>query len=156
MNKTILNIIGLFVIFVGLLISLFLFIFKNISEFRFASIVVLSSAVGFLIYKIDEIVEFKTSWIELKTIRKEVYAKAEEVKELSEELNKDKEELREATRVFVESFYLTLQTRNIFPIPDKIAHEIEKNLNILASFSVNDEKKRNQWVSNIHNLLNSK
>ena len=103
---------------------------------------------------IKEIGWLKTKWFELRRIREEVFAKAEEVKKLSEELNQDKQELREATRVFIESFYLTLQTRNIFPIPEKVAKEIEKNINLLAAFAVEDEIKRKVWVEKIQKLLN--
>lgn len=103
---------------------------------------------------LKEISWFKTKWFELRRIREEVFAKTEEVKKLSEELNQDKKELREATRVFIESFYLTLQTRNIFPIPQQVAQEIEKNLNILAGFAVENENDRKQWIQRIQNLIN--
>lgn len=103
---------------------------------------------------IKEIGWLKTKWFELRRIREEIFAKAEQVKELSERLNRDKQELREATKIFIESFYLTLQTRNIFPIPTQVAKEIEKNLNILAAFAVENESQRKQWVERLQKLLN--
>lgn len=115
---------------------------------------------SFLIFRqeiaqlLKEISWLKTKWFELRRIREEVFAKTKEVKRLSEELNQDKKELREATRVFIESFYLILQTRNIFPIPQQIAQEIEKNLNILAGFAVENENNRKEWIQRIQNLIN--
>lgn len=126
-------------------------------------IVFLAFSIFFCIFFRKEISEFlkeiswlKTKWFELRRIREEVFAKAEEVKKLSDELNKDKSELREATRIFIESFYLTLQTRNIFPIPEPIAKEIGRNLNILANFAVEDAVKRSEWIKNIEKLLAQK
>jgi len=105
---------------------------------------------------IKEISWLKTKWFELKRIREEIFVKVEEVKKLSEELDKDKKELKKATKIFIESFYLTLQTRNIFPIPEKVAKEIEKNLNELSNFAIEDIDDRTTWIKEMQDLLNKK
>lgn len=146
--------VGILLVILAVILPTYLSVVKAISEVLFGLIFIAFLIAGFLLYKINEIVEFETKFVKLKTLQEEIYAKAEEVKKLSEELNQDKKELREATRVFIESFYLTLQTRNIFPIPQQIAQEIEKNLNILASFAVGNENDRKSWIQRIQGLLN--
>jgi predicted transcriptional regulator len=92
----------------------------------------------------------------MKTLQKEIYTKAEEVQRLSDKLNKDKQELRKAMKAFVESFYLSLQTRNRFPIPKEVADVIEKNLDILVEFSFENEKDLKNWAEEIKKLLGIK
>lgn len=147
------KIIGIIIIIIGVILPTYLSIVKVISETQFGLILIGFIIVGSLIYKLDEIVEFEIKGLRLKTLQKEIFAKAEEVKRISDDLEKDKGELREATRVFIESFYLTLQTRNIYPIPVQIAKQIENNLNTLANFAVEDEKKRKKWINEIGSLL---
>jgi len=108
-----------------------------------------------MIYKIDEIIEFETKWIKLKTLQKEIYAKVEEVQKLAQELDRDKDELRAATRVFIETFYLTLQTRNVFPIPEHVRKILENNLNILSNFAVENPVQREEWMRNTERIFKS-
>lgn len=128
------NFIWPFVFLIFVIFFVFLFR-KEISEF------------------IKEIGWLKIKWFELRRIREDIFAKAEEVKKLSEELNKDKQELREATKVFIETFYLSLETRNRFPIPEKISQKIIENLNILANFAIENESEGEEWMEKIQELL---
>lgn len=88
---------------------------------------------------------FKTKWFELGRIREEVFAKADEVKQLSNKLNRDKKELRKSIRIFIESLYLTLSTRDKFPIPDKISQQISQNLNLLANLAIKNAGEKKEW-----------
>jgi len=153
MNKNFYKIGGLIVIIGGFLVSTCLVFKGTINEATYIAALLGAVIVGFLVYKIDEIVEFKTKWIELKTLQKEVYVKAEEVKEIAREVENTKTALEESSRVFIESFYLSLQTRNIFPIPEEVAKKIEQNLNILANFAIKDPEKRKRWMDEINQLL---
>jgi len=153
MKKLFFKIFGLVIIVGGFLISTYFIFNRIINESSYILVVLGSIIVGFLIYKIEDIVEFKTKWIELKILQREVYAKVEEVKRISEEVEATKNALKESSRVFIESFYLSLQTRNIFPIPEGVAKKIEQNLNILANFAIEDPQKRQRGVSEINQLL---
>lgn len=153
MKTLLLKIAGVILIIIGVIMPAYLAVAGKITETLFGLIFFGFLAAGFLIYKLDEIVEFEVKGLKLKTLQKEIFAKAEEVKKLSEELNQDKKELKEVIKVFVESFYLTLETRNMFPPPKKIADKILKNLDILANFSVEDGTKRKKWIESIEQML---
>ncbi len=123
-------------------------------------VVILIFLIFFVIVFRKEISEFireigwlKTKWFELRRIREEIFAKAEEVSKISKELNQNKKELRQATKVFIETFYLNLETRNIFPIPEKISKKIIENLNILANFAITNEDERREWTKEVQDLL---
>lgn len=100
---------------------------------------------------IDDIGWFKTKWFEFKRIREDIFAKAEEVKRLSEELEKDRSNLRKSVRIFIETLYLTLGTRNRFPIPQPAANKINKNLNLLANLAVGNKKEDRELRKSIIN-----
>ena len=102
---------------------------------------------------INEIGWLKTKWFELKRIRKEVYAKAKEVKELAKKVEQDEKNLKKATKVFLETLYLSLETRNIFPIPQLIKRRLERNINLLAQFSEENDEERRKWHAEIRRLL---
>lgn len=155
MPKTYKQYLGVIIIIGGLILLTYLAIQKEISETLYGLSIVVFIAAGFLIYKIDDIIEFETKWLKLKTLQKEVYARVEEVQKLARELDKDKKELREATKIFIESFYLTLQTRNVFPIPDHVVKILEKNLNALSGFAVENPTEREGWIHNIGQILKS-
>lgn len=145
MKRTILQLAGIILVILGIIFPTYLSINKLISEGLFALMFVPFLAGGFLIYKIEDIVEFESNLIKLKTIQKEIFAKAVEVKRLSKELTKDKQELRKATRIFIETLYLTLESRHRFPIPEKISNEITKNLNILANLAIRNQSEKGEW-----------
>lgn len=109
---------------------------------------------------IEEIGHLKTKWFEIERIRKEIFAKVEEVQKLSQEMEKNKNDLKKATQVFIETFYLSLSTRNKFPIPKDINKIIENNLNILSQLAIEDDYKRQEWIGKTMNetttLLNLK
>lgn len=129
---------------------------------RWQITIVIVLLIFFIIFKkeisefLREIAWLKTKWVELKRIKEEIFAKAEEVKSLSEELEKDKNELREATKIFIESFYLSLATRNRFPPPNNVSQKILTNLDSLAVFAISDNEKREKWIKEMQNLLNQK
>jgi hypothetical protein len=152
MNQT----LGIGLIILGVILPFYLATKGIISETLFGIGFVAFLAAGFLLYKMDDIIEFETKWVKMKTLQKEIYAKAEEVQKLSEELNKNKQDLRKATRAFVESFYLSLQTRNSFPMPRQVAEVIEKNLDILVESSFEDEEDLKVWSEEIKRLLGVK
>lgn len=156
MSKSIKQFSGLGLIILGVVLPFYLAIETIISETLFLLALLGFLCAGFLIYKIDDIIEFETKWVKMKTLQKEIYAKAEEVQRLSEELNKNRQDLRRATRAFVESFYLSLQTRNRFPIPKRIAEVIEKKLDILVGFSFEGEEDLKQWAGKIKELLENR
>ncbi len=156
MSKNIKKILGVSLIIIGVILPFYLVVKEIISGEIFIFSFLAFLVAGFLLYKIDDIIEFETSWVKMKTLRKEIYAKAEEVQRLSDELNKNKQDLRKAIRAFVESFYLSLQIRHKFPIPRKVADVIEKNLDILIEFSFEDEKDLKKWAGEIKKLLGIK
>ncbi|MEK7516988.1 MAG: hypothetical protein AAB583_00410 [Patescibacteria group bacterium] len=102
---------------------------------------------------LKEISWLKTKWFELRRIREEIFAKAEEVNKLSEDLNSDKEELRKATKWFVETFYLTLATRNRFPPPSGVIEEVERKLSSLAEFAIPNKNDRIAWFKNLQAVV---
>ncbi len=115
--------------FLGALLLIFIFFRKELS--------------GFL----KETSWFKTKWFELHRIRGEIFAKAEEIEKLSHEVNKDKSELRKSIRIFIQTQYLALETRNKFPIPEKIAEAITRNLNLLANLAIKNKKEKKEWIT---------
>lgn len=124
-----------------------------------AVVLILGAILIFVIRKqvgnfVEDANVLKTKWFEIQRIQKEIFAKAEEVRELSEDLSQDKKELRESTKIFIESIQLILATRNVFPIPDRVSKEIEKNLNNLAYFAVENENERKEWVRKINKIIN--
>ena len=153
MNKDFCKTAGLILIIGGFLVSTFLIIIQTIEIATYSAIVLGGIIVGFLVYRIDDIVEFKTKWIELKTLQKEIYAKAEEVKKIAQNVKDTKEVLKKSCNVLMETFYLSLQTRNIFPIPETVVKKIEQNLDILASFAIENVEKRKRWINEINQLL---
>lgn len=156
MKRTILQLAGIMLVILGVIFPTYLSINKLISEGLFALMFVAFLAGGFLIYKIEDIVEFESSLIKLKTIQKEIFAKADEVKKLSKELNQDKRELKKTIITFTETLYLSLSTRHRFPIPQKVSDKITKNLNFLASLAVKGKKDEIAFknrMKEVQNLL---
>lgn len=145
MKRTILQLAGIILVILGVIFPTYLSINKLISEGLFALMFIAFLAGGFLIYKIEDIVEFESSLIKLKTIQKEIFAKAEEVKRLSKELDQDRKQLRKAIRVFIETLYLALSTRHKFPIPEKVSKQITENLNFLANLSIKERSEKTEW-----------
>ena len=126
LSKNAKQFLGICLIIVGIILPFYLATKEIISEILFIFSIVGFSLVGFLVYKIDDIIEFETRWVKMKTLQREIYAKVEEVQKISEKLDRNREDLRKATKAFVESFYLSLSTRNRFPIPKQVAEIIEK------------------------------
>lgn len=133
-----------------------------LSIFKWQIAILLALSIFFAFFRkecaefLREISWLKTKWFEIRRIREEIFAKAEEVKSLSEELEKDKKELREATKIFIESFYLSLATRNRFLPPDNVLQKILANLDLLAVFAIKDQGKRDKWIKEMQDLLNQK
>lgn len=173
-KATILLCIGLIVIVLGLVISGVMLVTKLLNA-QSAGVVIIGSILsGLAIANIEFIGKFKYRDLEIETVRKEVFDKADEVQKqkqlidlLVSSVNNSKRDientsgeikqvaivLREATKKFIENHYYTLQTRNIFPIPQPIVSEIEKNLNILAAFAYPDTTERKEWVDKITQIL---
>lgn len=158
MKKNLLKVLGLLLILMAVIIPAFLAITKAINESLFVLIFLAILVIGFLIYKIDEIGEFETKFLKLKILKKEIFAKAEEVTRLSRAVSEDKRDLRKSIRIFIETLFLTLATRNKFPIPGKVEEEIRKNLNLLASFAIKNKGEDKEWdtrMKTINVLLES-
>src|SRR3990167_2283874 len=96
MKRTSLQFTGIILVILGVILPTYLSLNKLISEGLFGLMFIAFLAGGFLVYKIEDIVEFESSLIKLRTIQKEIFAKADEVKQLSKELNQDKQELKKA------------------------------------------------------------
>ena len=155
MKKNILKIIGIVIVFAGVILPTIYAIRGTISESLFFLIFLAFILAGFLIYKIDEIVEFEIKGIKLKALQKEIFAKAEEVQKLSQELEQDKNNLKGAVKVFIETFYLSQSTRGRFPVPEGINKTIENNLNILSRFAIENDQERQKWIDSTTAFLNS-
>lgn len=153
MNNNFCKTIGLTIIIGGFLISTYLIIAQIINESVYIVILLGCIIVGFLIYKIEDIVEFKTRWIKLRTLQKEVYAKAEEVEKVAKELKNIEKDLRKSTKAFIENFYLTICTKGKFPPPGKVVKKLEQNLSVLADFAIEDPEERKRWKNEMDQLL---
>ncbi|MCK4325494.1 hypothetical protein KAW55_01920 [bacterium] len=129
---------------------------------------------GIVIANINVIKIIKYKGFEMATIRDEIVKKAEEIKKekeiidrLAQQVEKSKQtvvktrkeveatkiKLRESTKKFIEAYYYSISTRNIFPIPQPVAVEIEKNLNYLAEFAYPNSNERAQWIAKINKLI---
>lgn len=158
MKKNFYNVLGLFIILIAVIVPGYLVISKIIDEVLFLLLFAAILATGFLIYKIEEICEFETKIVKLKTLKNEIFAKAEEVVRLSRLINEDKRDLRKSIRVFIETLYLSLATRNRFPIPEKVADEINKNLNLLTNLAIKNKGEDKEWSARmeaIKELINN-
>jgi len=109
-----------------------------------------------IIVFIGEIGHLKTKWFEVERIRKEIYAKTEEVKQLITEVEKEKANLKTATKILIETLYLTTETRGQFPIPEHIRTILQNNLNILSNFAIEDPQHRQEWINQTTALLQKK
>lgn len=155
-RKNFLKVAGVLLVIFAVILPTYFATIKLISETLFGLIFVAFLIGGFLLYKLDEIVEFETTFVKLRTLKKEIYAKVEEVRQLSKELHEDKEELRKSIRVSIETLYLTLSSRHRFPIPEKISNEITKNLNVLANLAIKNQTEEGEWkkrMDEINKLL---
>jgi len=102
---------------------------------------------------IQEVGRLKTKWFEVERIRKELFAKTEELEAIVKEVKMDKSNLKEATKILVETIYLTIETKGYFPIPVHIRDTIQRNLNALSTFSVEQEHDRQKWIDDVNQLL---
>lgn len=154
MKRITLQLTGIILVILGVILPTYLALNRLISEAFFGLIFIAFLAGGFLIYKIEDIVEFESSLLKLKTIQKEIFAKADEVKQLSKELSQDKQRLKEAIITFNETLYLTLSTRHKFPIPQKVGEKISKNLNYLANLAIKGKKEEATFKKRMKGVLN--
>lgn len=61
--------------------------------------------------------------------------------------------MQQTWRSLLESYALAIGTRNIFPTPSNISNEIDKHLNVLASFAYPDVDERNREVARIMQMI---
>lgn len=155
-------------------VCIYVYVGKVIPIGGLLSISIIGIILGFVIANIDVIKFIRYRGFEITTIRDEIIKKAEEVKrekeiidKLAQEVEEGKQtvvnikdgvektnmKLRESTRKFIEAYYYSISTRNIFPIPQPVTIEIDKNLNYLAEFAYPDPVERTQWITKINKLI---
>lgn len=133
-----------------------LLIFKKISVSVFVVFVLIYLVVAFVLYKKDEIDEIKTKWFEMKTLRREIYAKVEELEKLEKRVNKsekdvndNKVELQQMIRQYIRLQVLILAYRNRFPMPDSVIKEINKELTILTKKAFDTKVEAEEFVHKV-------
>lgn len=58
-----------------------------------------------------------------------------------------------SSQAFLRSFYLSLKTRNVFPIPQAVAQQIERDLNTIAVLAYPSAQERERKMQEINELL---
>lgn len=135
------HILGLAVFAVALILETVL-IFRNASFFQIATLLIVFSVIGFIVYKLDEINLFKISYekflLEFSSIRDEIYAKADEVRKIEGKIEK-------IAKLMYEMIFISIDPRTRFGKNDKANIRLEKSVRKFVSLLSNKEKERDKW-----------
>jgi len=91
--------------------------------------------------------------VEAAGLAKQAEAAVQAARSVEQNVAQMRDNVRQTWRSLLESFYYSVSTRNLFPIPQPVAQEIDRHLNILATFAYPDQNERNREVARIQELV---
>jgi hypothetical protein len=91
--------------------------------------------------------------LQIQEINRQASEAVSAVKVMEANVAEMRDNVRQTWRSLFESFAYSIGTRDIFPIPPSVAAEIDRHLNILATFAYPDERERQEEITKVMNAI---
>ena len=90
---------------------------------------------------------------EIASLAKQAEQAVQSINGVERNVTQMRDNVRQTWRSLFESYIYVVSTRNIFPIPQPVAQEIDRHLTILATFAYPDQRERDREVTRIQDTV---